>query len=902
VKEPEFERRLVVNPKFTDNRTPKDPFRDMYARAKPEKKRVSFVAGIARFVLLICIGMAAGAAGVATQGYIFFTTDLPSIEKLKKYTPPTVTQFYANKGELIAEFASQRRFIVSSEEIPEIVQNAFISAEDKKFREHDGIDVQAIIRAFKTNIMNPGAKPVGASTITQQVAKVFLLTPAPTIIRKIREAILATRMERLFTNTFGSKKEAKKHILYLYLNEINFGSAWGVEAAAQAYFDKGVKDLSIAECALLAGIPKGPSIYSPKKNLEKSVERRNYVLKRMLEDGYLTEAQYEASVQEKPQISTKQITPVKAAPDFVEHVRKYVAEKYGNDALYKHGLQVYTTVDLNLTKTAEHAVDEGLRELDKREGYRGPIRTMNVKSMMDFLEEKTRSMKGPLRFGQVTDGVVTQIDAENIYVHLGSYIQGNNKREYVGQIKIDPNTKWWPRLPFIRPEMRTRNFGNGDLPFQVGDLIEVRIIDPNQRRKELYLKKYGKTDPEFKNYKEYTEDMLTFFPLELEQEPIAQSALMFRENRTGHVKVMIGGNSPDSKYNRATQARRQAGSSFKPVIYAAALNKGFTCADIILDSPLHLTIPGTGTVWSPKNYRGGFAGPVTFRDSLVKSRNIPTIRILQQIGLEHAKAYARKLGYTSPLVDNLTMALGSTGVSLEDQVNAFAVFPNRGYYVPNTYVTRIVDRNGKALEEHQPPVLLNDPAPSDLPEVRKISHVARPAQTLDNNLPDKGSPLVSRRIDEETAYIMSSILQGVITEGTATNLKKIVNRPDLAGKTGTTNENVDAWFVGFSPDFTCGVWVGFDDEVSLGDQETGGKAAAPIWGYFMRQALKDAPIKEFQQPANVVIRKIDPRTGLLTSSPEGVQEIFKGGNGPAEVEPKFKGSRWDYSGSDLDQF
>ncbi len=848
-----------MNQQFTENRTPKDPFRDMYARAKTGKKKRSFVSGIARLVLLIFIGAAAGAAGMAAQGYIFFTTDLPSIEKLKKYSPPIVTQFYATKGELIGEFAKERRVVMPVEQIPVMLQNAFIAAEDKKFWEHDGIDEQAIVRAMKQNIMNPNAKAVGASTITQQVAKTFLLTPAPTITRKIREAILAKRIERLFPD----KRQSKNHILYLYLNQINFGSAWGVEAAAQTYFDKSVTELSIAESALLAGIPKGPSLYSPRKNLERCLERRNYVLKRMLEDGHISEADYKVALQEDPKISNKVNPYLKAAPDFVEHVRRHIEKKYGSDALYKNGLQVYTTVDLNLTRIAQDAMDAGLRELDKREGYRGPIRTMNVKSMMDFLEEKTRSMSGPLRFGQVTDGVITNIDSENIYVHMGGYVQGGTKREYVGQIKIDPNPKWWVRQPFIRPELRTRNFSAGDLPFQVGDLIEVRILDPNQKRRELYVRKYGKTDPEFKNYKEYTEDMLTNFPLEPEQDPIAQSALMYRENKTGHVKVVLGGHGADSKYNRATQARRQAGSSFKPVIYAAALEKGFTCADMILDSPLNLSIPGTGTVWSPKNYRGGYAGPVTFRDSLVKSRNIPTIKILQQIGIEHAKAYARKLGYTSPLVDNLTMALGSTGVSLEDQVNAFAVFPNRGYYVPNVYVTKIVDRNGKVLEEHETPVFLNDPTPSELPPVRKISHEAKASGQLEVVKSDRGAGLVSRRIDEGTAYIMSSILQGVITEGTATNLKKIVGRPDIAGKTGTTNENVDAWFVGFSPDYTCGVWVGFDDEVSIGDQETGGKAAAPIWGYFMKEALRDVPVKQFQQPGNIRNQENRPKNRPL---------------------------------------
>jgi penicillin-binding protein 1A len=884
-----------VNPP-AGNRIPKNPFREMYTRAETGKRRGSFFAGIARFVFLIFIGCIAGAAGVTVQGYAYFTHSLPSIQKLKKYSPPTVTQIYADKGELIGEFAAQRRFLVPIEQIPKVLQDAFVAAEDKNFWRHGGVDKEAILRAVKRNLvaMQLGE---GASTITQQVAKIFLLTPEKKFTRKFKEAILATQIERSLT---------KEQILYLYLNQIFLGSsAYGVEAAAQTYFDKPVQDLTIAECAMLAGLPKKPSSLSPRKNLEGSLERRAYVLKRMLEDGYITEAQYEGANQEEPKIVTHNNPNLKAAPDFVEHVRRYLEKKYGADILYKEGLQVQTTVDLATTKAAREAIDMGLRELDKRQGYRGPLKTLNVKGVMEFLEEKTRTMEGPLRFGQIADGVVTHIDNENIYVRMGSYVSGKSKKEYVGQIKIDPSPKWWVRSPFIRPEMRTRNFAQGDLPFQVGDLIRVRIQDPNAKRKELYLKKFGNSDPTLKNYKEYSEDMLVYFPLEPEQEPMAQAALMMRENRTGYIRVIVGGYSySESKYNRAIQARRQAGSSFKPVIYAAALNKGFTCADIILDSPLALAIPGTGEVWRPKNYRGGFQGPVTFRDALVKSRNIPTIKILQQIGIEHAKAYARKLGYTSPLVDNLTLALGSTGVSLDEQLSAYSVFPNKGYLVPGVYVKKIVDRNGKILEEHDPPVLLDDPMRGEEPQIQKVSHeTPQAAAAGDGEAPEKGAPIVRRKLDEGTAYIMATLLQGVIQEGTATNLKKIVGRRDIAGKTGTTNDNIDAWFMGFSPDFTCGVWVGFDDELSLGDGETGGKAAAPIWGYFMKEVLRDKPAKEFPVPQTVEVRRIDPRTGLLTSASDGFPEVFKVGSGPADSEPKLiKGSRWDYSGSDLDQF
>ncbi len=887
-------RRQSLNPPSVRSGPQKTPYQEFYRKPEKGKKRGSFFGGMARFVMLLVIGCMAAAAGIGVQAYFYFTHGLPSIEKLKNYSPPIVTQFYAAKDELIGEFAFERRFVAPIEEIPKVLQDAFIAAEDKNFWTHPGLDTEAIVRAIKINF-STGRVTVGASTITQQVAKTFLLTPERKFSRKIKEAILSTRIERSLK---------KPQILHLYLNQIFLGSqAFGVQAAAQTYFDKSLKNLTIAECAMLAGLAKKPSELSPKRNLSESLKRRAYVLRRMFEDNYISQAQHDEATQEEPVISTRQNPHIRLAADFAEHVRKYVERKYGADALYKEGLQVYTTLDLALTKSAYSAVEAGLKELDKRHGYRGPIKTFTFKEMEGFLAEQTKGMNEPLRFGQTVEGVVTHIDNENVYVRMGSYEKNGLKKEYVGQIKIDPNPKWWVRIPASRPEMRTRNFAPGELPFQPGDLILVRLIDPNAKRRELYMQKYGKTDPEMKNYKHYSEDMLATLPLEPDQKPLIQSALMLRENKTGYVKVLVGGSlSGDSKYNRATQARRQAGSSFKPVIYAAALNKGFTTADIILDSPQVFHIPGTGEQWKPKNYRGGYQGPVTFRDALVNSRNIPTIKILQQIGLEHAKGYARKLGYTSPLVDNLTLALGSTGVSLEEQINVYSVFPNRGYFVPSVYVRKIVDRNGKILEEQDPPVLLDDPMPGGGPKVQQVSITMRKGQA-DRDAPRTGAPLVRRAVDEGTAYILNTMLQGVIQEGTATVLKKIVGRPDIAGKTGTTNENIDAWFMGFSPDYTCGVWVGFDDEISIGEGETGGKAAAPIWGYFMREALKDKPVKEFTPPQSVEFRKIDPKTGLVTNSATGLVEVFKSGSGPADGEPRMsKGSRFDYSGADLDQF
>jgi penicillin-binding protein 1A len=867
----------------------------MYNGRGSAKKGGSFFAGIARFVLLILLACASGGAGLALQGYFYFTQNLPPVDKLQNYRPPIITQVYADKGELIGEFASERRSVVPFEQIPEPLRNAFVAAEDKNFWFHPGVDTEAILRAVKTNLTLGSAK-VGASTITQQVAKTFLLTPDKRFTRKFKEAILSKRIE---------KSLSKEHILYLYLNQIYLGSrAYGVAAAAQTYFDKDLKDLTIAECALLAGLPKAPSSYSPKNDLKKSLERRAYVLRRMLEDHYISESEYEAAINEEPAISTKAGPYIGSAPDFVETVRKYVENKYGLDALNKEGLQVYTTVSLEQTKQAHEAMDTGLREIDKRQGYRGPIKTLTAQGVVDFLEEKSRNMQEPLHFDDITQGVVTHIDHENIYVRMGTYDDGKNKKEYVGHIKIDPSPKWWVRQPFLRAEKRTRNYAPGDVPFQVGDLIEVKLIDPNPRRREMYQKKYGANDPEMKNYKEYSEAMVSNFPLEVEQEPLVQSALMVRENRSGYVRALLGGNgSAQSKYNRATQAKRQAGSSFKPVIYAAALNKGFTCADIIMDSPIAIRNPETGNVWAPKNYRGGFQGPVTFRYALVHSINIPTIKILQQIGIDNAKTYAKRLGYTGRLDNYLTLALGSTNVTLEDQLNVYSVFPNKGYGIPNVYIKKIVDRDGRVLEQHDLPTLLDDPV-NEKPFVQTISHASSPNTIYaDSDAPEKSYAIAKRKLDEATSYIMTNLLQGVVQQGTATNLKKIVGRTDIAGKTGTTNESVDAWFMGFSPDYTCGVWVGFDDEISLGDGETGGKAAAPIWGYFMRDLLKDKPVKGFQAPQTVEYRRVNARTGLASASQDGVQEVFKTNTGPAEVEPKLiKGSRWDYSGSDLDRF
>ncbi len=866
----------------------------------------SFFGGMARFVCLVIIAGVALGAGMAVQGYLFFTQDLPGLDALKNYEPPVVTEIYSDKGRLIAELADQRRYLVPISDIPMILQQAFIAAEDKKFWQHKGVDQEAIVRAAITNIRT-GKNTSGASTITQQLAKMLLLTREKTYSRKIKEAVLSIRIE---------KSLSKDQILYRYLNHVYLGSgAHGVKAAARMYFGKKLKDLTIAECAMLAGLVKAPSVYTPKKCmsrdtdrrqecLESAKARRKYVLGRMLEEGHITTAQYEAAADEPFNLVTGTNVVENDAADFIEHVRQYVENKYGRDRLYKDGLKIYTTVDLQATTAALKAVQEGLGELDRRQGYRGPIRTLDPDGVKQFLNEQSLAMEEPLRFGDVVEGVVTHIDESAVYVHMGRYTKDGAQRDYVGKIPIDPDPQWWVRRPYVRAELRTRNFAEGDLPFQVGDVILARLEDPNVRRMELYREKYGNKDPELKNYKRYTEDMLRYFPLKVEQEPMVEAALMFRENRTGYVRAMIGGRNPEEKhkFNRAVQSRRQPGSSFKPVIYAAALNKDFTAATVIDDRPFEVRNPVTGEVWRPKNYMGGHKGRVRFREALVKSLNIPTIKILQQIGIDHAKAYARKLGYRSPLANNLTLALGSTGVSLEEQIDAYSVFPNKGYLIPCVYIKKIVDRHGNILEEHQPPVLLDDPGDRDTAAYRQASYGRGPAASSDGLLGNR-VPILRRHIDEATACIMNSILQDVVQNGTAKILKRIVGRTDIAGKTGTTNDNIDAWFMGFSPGHTCGVWVGFDDEHPLGEGETGGKAAAPIWGYFMRDMLDDSPERSFPETKLVEVRTIDPETGLPTATEHGIAELFKVGSLQARIKRGvLTGIRRHYSGSDLDQF
>jgi penicillin-binding protein 1A len=629
--------------------------------------------------------------------YFYFTHDLPSTEALRNYKPPTITRFFSDDGEVIGEFFIERREVVSLDRIPNHLVGAFVAGEDARFFQHKGLDYVAISRALFRNIFS-GEIIQGGSTITQQVVKSLLLTPERSFARKIREAILAFKIEKYLS---------KEDILYLYLNQIYLGhGAYGVAAAAENYFGKSIGELNLAESALLAGLAQAPSKYSPFNHPEQAKKRQIYILDRMAEDGVISNGELVEALQKPLKIKSKPNSSFEKAPYFVEYVRKYVEEKFGKDNLYKNGLQVYTTIDLNFQSMAQEAVESGLKEIEKRQKYKP-----------------------------------------------------------------------------------------SDMPSTL------------------------------------------------------EGSLVCSDLETEYIKAMVGGRDfKRSQFNRVTQARRQTGSSFKPIVYASALDKGYTPASVIVDSP---NIYEWGDKrWKPKNYGEKFSGPITVRNALTHSVNVVTVKIAQDIGIDYISGYARKLGISSPLQNDLSMALGSSSLSLLELTKAYAVFANQGRIFRPIFIKKILDRDGNLLEENLPP-------------------------SYSKELPG-GEQVLS----PQTAYLMTYLLEGVVQNGTGWKAKAL-KRP-VAAKTGTTDQFVDAWFIGYTPEFITGVWVGFDDEKSLGENETGTRAASPIWVNFMSKVLKEKPIRDFPVPEGIEFMKVDSKTGLIDSGSETLLECFREGTGPSK--------------------
>jgi penicillin-binding protein 1A len=776
-------------------------------RTQPKKKGFfrtfilwSFLLGL---FLVIC------GAGAGLVLYYSISKDLPKITSLADYHPSIITTVYADDNRKIAEFFKERRIVIPLKEMPRTLIDAFVAAEDSRFYKHQGIDFISIVRAFFKNL-EAGTIVQGGSTITQQVTKSFLLTPERSYKRKLKEAILAYRIDKAFS---------KEDILYLYLNQIYLGhGAYGVQAASENYFGKSVKDLNLAECAILAGLPQAPSRYSPFRYPERAKQRQIYVLNRMVAEAYINNIQATEAINTELDIKPRRNIYIEEVPFYTEHVRRHLEKKYGKEALYTQGLQVYAAVNLEMQKIAREEIQKGLFDLDKREGYRGPLEHIKPEEIESYSQTLQVELdKKPLTEGATAKGVVIAVNdrKKTVAVRLGNDRGTIALKDMSWARKPDPEVAYY-KVKLKRPSQA----------LAVGDVIQVKVKG-QEKKKEKWI-------------------------LALEQMPIAQSALMSIETGTGLVKAMIGGRDfRQTQFNRATQSRRQPGSAFKPVIYSAALDKVYedpkkiyTPATVIIDSAIVYTDEERDHTWKPRNYKKTFYGPTLLRKALAKSRNLVTIKILQDIGVDYAIKYAAKLGIESNLSRDLSIALGSSGISLLELLRTYSVFANQGYLVEPVFVLKVVDRNGNVLEEMSP-------------ERKKV-------------------------IEKSTAYIMTSLLEGVVQHGTGRRIKAL-KRP-AAGKTGTTNNLFDAWFVGYTPEYITGVWVGLDEEAPMGDGETGSRAASPIWLGFMKRALEGKPVQVFQAPEGVEFAKIDADTGLLPvpESKNVVFECFKEGTVPTE--------------------
>lgn len=749
------------------------------SRVRPSRSRTT-----ARLVLRLALALGAtlaiGGGVLAFLLYQRISSSLPSVEQLTRYNPPVATQVFAADGTVIGEFYFEKRYLVPLDQVPLLVRNAFLAAEDAGFYRHSGIDVFGIARAFFANL-TAGEVVQGGSTITQQVVKALLLTPQRSYERKIKEIILSRRLEQQLT---------KDEILSLYLNQIYLGSgAYGVAAAAREYFDKPLEELTLGEASLLAGLPQAPSRYSPIRHPARARARQRYVLERMEAAGFITREERLAAEAVPVRVAPSRAPSYRYAPDYVEYVRRALEERYGNQVPYQLGLRITTAVDLKMQAAAERAVRDGLKALDRRHGYRGPIRQLRPDQASPFLEQQRRALeRHPLAEGASVQALVTQVRADQLALRIGAAVAS-----------LPASGLAWAR-------------GWSAARFHPGDLILVRV-----------------------------DRLSSPLQVSLDQDPAVEGAFLAMETATGYVRAMVGGyDFARSQFNRAVQAMRQPGSAFKPLVYAAALDHGYTPASIIIDSPI--VLDDYTRVWKPENFDQKFHGPTRLREALTYSRNIVSVKIAQDIGLPYVTSYLPRFGFTRPFPQNPSIALGSSEVTLLELVRAYDVFATGGKLYQPIFVTKITDGAGNVLEEHR--------------------------------------PSYQETVSPQTAYLVTNILKGVVERGTGR--KAAALRRPAAGKTGTTNEQMDAWFVGYTPDLIAATWVGYDEKKPLGKDETGGHAATPIWLDFMEAALAGAPVTDFAIPDGIVFVNIDGRTGLRAApdDPDTVLECFRKGSEP----------------------
>jgi penicillin-binding protein 1A len=732
----------------------------LYQHLPPVEVGGRKLVGIVVFALLVLF---AAAVGAASGLLLVYSTDLPQVDELEHYRPSSVTELYDDQGRVIGTFALQRRVIATYDDYPQILRDALVSIEDKDFYKHSGINLWRIVGAAYRDIES-GGKVQGASTLTMQLARNLFLSPDRSFYRKMQESLLAIQIERRFT---------KAQIFTLYANQIFLGhGAYGYEAASEYYFSKPAKQLKLEEAALLAGLPKAPQYYSPINHPDRAVKRRNLVLNALLEDGKITAAQA-AEAKNKPLVLKVQKDPNSLAPYYVEEIRRYLEAKYGTDQVHQGGLRVYTSLDMDMEKAARQALLDGLVAYERRHGWRGKL--VNVVAQGTLLAKYVDAdWDDEPEVNGYIHALVTQVSTTAAEVHFGRYTAA-----------LAPTDA----APWIPPRSKTKL---SDL-LHPGDVVYVKILSLDPANKAR---------------------------VSLEQDSGTEGALVAIDNATGGIKAMVGGRDFNlSKFNRATQALRQVGSSFKPYVYAAAIDQGATPDETILDVPT--TFQTASGPYTPHNYDGKFEGTITLRRALAQSRNIPALKLADRVGIKTVIDYAHRLGVTENIPAYLPIALGSAEITPLEQAYAFSVFPNDGLRVAPRYITKVTDYEGRILEEDY----------SDAKDA----------------------------ISSRTARIMTYMLREVVLHGTAAAAAKMPY--PLAGKTGTTNDFTDAWFVGFSPNLTCAVWVGFDEKKSLGEKETGARAALPIWMQFMAAALAGKDTGEFPpsptMPNAALARNVD---------------------------------------------
>lgn len=772
-----------------------------------------FAAGAIAFVI----------GAVVAGGFLWhYSKDLPDSAQLRNYEPPVMTRVHAGDGSLIAEFARERRLYLPIQAVPKLIIDAYLSAEDKNFYKHVGVDPEGLVRAAITNFRNrsAGRRPQGASTITQQVAKNFLVGSEQNIERKIREALVALRIEATYS---------KDKILELYLNEIYLGApapgqgSYGIAAAALNYFGKSVHELNLQEAAYLAALPKAPTDLHPFRNRERAIERRNYVIDRMVENGFVTRAAGDAAKNQPLGVNPRTISPNNiAAGYFAEEIRRELQDRYGEKKLLEGGLSVRATVDPKMQLMARKALVDGLVRFDEARGWRGAIQKLELSARdwgLAIGELPVLGDVAPWRLAVVLD---VAGDSARLGLHPLRETSGHLKSDRETVTLTGEGIKWTRRSRVAQA-------------VSVGDVVYVEMMDnrPGQVR--------------------------------LRQLPEVNGAITVMDPFSGRVLAMVGGFSHDqSEFNRATQALRQPGSSFKPFVYATALDNGYTPSSIILDAPIEIDQGGGLGMWRPENYGGGAgAGPRTLRYGIQFSKNLMTVRLAKDVGMPLIAEYARRFGVYDDMLPVLSMSLGAGETTVMRMTAGYAMLVNGGKKIRPTLIDRIQDRWGSTIFRHD----------------QRICEGCNAEKWADQREPR----LIDNRdqvLDPLTAYQMVSIMEGVVQAGTAT-VVKTVGKP-LAGKTGTTNDAKDVWFVGFSPDLAVGVYMGFDKPKSLGTSATAGQYAAPIFRDFMMAALKDKPATPFRVPAGIKLIRVDPKTGMRSGGEGGILEAFKPGTAPPD--------------------